>query len=161
MKRLEEKSLIQWFKDKFKKKPNRKKGNNIRDGQFYSFEYDSKLYENDLIPYYDQSPLILCLGKSETHVLGLNFHYIPIKRRTRVINKLKKLYKKQWDKDKRLPGVTWNKISPEIRYATFMVKLYIRARMRKTIGLENTEMEKAITVPEFKFLRNISNKIVE
>ena len=159
MKRIDEINLLNWFKDKFKKSVNKISVNRIRKGNFYSFNYESKLYANDKLPYYDETPLIICLGKNGQYVLGLNLHYVPIKNRKRVINRLQKLYSKEWDANKTLPNITWNKLRVELKYTNFMVKLYIKDRMDKVIKLENNEMEKAISIPSSNFIGISAEKL--
>jgi hypothetical protein len=49
-------------------------------GQMYFFFYNQPEYRNTL-PFYDTFPLVLLLSRDKDTFFGINFHYIPPKRR--------------------------------------------------------------------------------
>jgi len=55
-------------------------------GRMYHFFYDPKLKET--LPYYDRFPLVIPIKRYSDGFLGLNLHYLPPKRRVRLLNKL-------------------------------------------------------------------------
>ena len=57
------------------------KKKNIDDGTILFFEYEAK----DQTMIFDQKPLIIVFGISNGYVLGLNFHWIPMKARKTLI----------------------------------------------------------------------------
>ena len=85
----------QWYKDKIKEFGKPGAMDLIRDGKrsnkpFYGrinmFFYDPK-YKKTL-PYYDTFPLVLPLEFYSDGFLGINFHYLPIPLRIKLLDKL-------------------------------------------------------------------------
>ena len=85
----------QWYRDKINEfgKPNAQQL--IRDGKrnsipFYGklnmFFYDPKFKKT--LPYYDTFPLVLPLERYNDGFLGINFHYLPIPLRVKLLDKL-------------------------------------------------------------------------
>ena len=85
----------QWYRDKIKEfgKPGAQQL--IRDGKrdnkpFYGklnmFFYDPKFKKK--LPYYDTFPLVLPLERYNDGFLGINFHYLPIALRVKLLDKL-------------------------------------------------------------------------
>ena len=85
----------QWYKDKIKEFGKPTSLDFIRDGKrnnkpFYGklnmFFYDPKFKKT--LPYYDTFPLVLPLETYNDGFLGLNFHYLPIPLRVKLLDKL-------------------------------------------------------------------------
>lgn len=148
---LNESKITEWLKQKVKKKVGKVKTTNLKPGRFYSFDYDSKLFSQEKLFYYDTTPLILLLSQKGNYMLGLNFHYLPIKIRQKVISRLKKRYPIQWTTDKLLPNVKWDNIKGELKYESFMVKLYIKDGVRTIVNISNTQMEQLIRIRSEEF----------
>ena len=55
-------------------------------GSLYMFFYDPK--HKDTLPYYDRVPLIFPINKAEGGFLGINFHYLPLKMRSKLMDAL-------------------------------------------------------------------------
>jgi hypothetical protein len=71
-----------WFKNSLNEKENHKleklpNSSLIEVGKLYKFNYNPKLEEE--LDFYDAYPLMLNLGQTSTHILGLNFHHFPPK----------------------------------------------------------------------------------
>ena len=84
-----------WFKDKIKEFGQPKAMDLIRDGKqrrtpFFGrlnmFFYDPKLKTK--LPYYDTFPLVLPLESYSDGFLGINFHYLPINLRIRLLDRM-------------------------------------------------------------------------
>ena len=84
-----------WFRDKIKEFGQPKAMDLIRDGKqrrspFFGrlnmFFYDPKLKAK--LPYYDTFPLVLPLEGYSDGFLGINFHYLPIPLRIRLLDRL-------------------------------------------------------------------------
>ena len=84
-----------WFKDKIREFGQPKAMDLIRDGKQASrpfigrlnmFFYDPKLKKK--LPYYDTFPLVLPLERYNDGFLGLNFHYLPIPLRMRLLDRV-------------------------------------------------------------------------
>ena len=56
-------------------------------GHLYMFEYKAKMR---WLPYYDRFPLVYVIKSNQNEFFGANLHYLPIKRRILVVNKLLK-----------------------------------------------------------------------
>lgn len=56
-------------------------------GHLYMFEYKAKMR---WLPYYDRFPLVYVIKSDKNEFFGANLHYLPIKRRILVVNKLLK-----------------------------------------------------------------------
>ena len=85
----------QWYKDKIKEfgKPGAqdlirdgKRGNRPFYGRLNMFFYDPK--HKKTLPYYDTFPLVLPLELYGDGFLGINFHYLPIPLRIKLLDKL-------------------------------------------------------------------------
>ena len=85
----------QWYREKIKEFGKPKPMDLIRDGKrdnkpFYGklnmFIYDPK--HKKKLPYYDSFPLVLPLENYPDGFLGINFHYLPIPLRIRLIDQL-------------------------------------------------------------------------
>ena len=84
-----------WFRDKIKEFGQPKAMDLIRDGKqrrspFFGrlnmFFYDPKLKAK--LPYYDTFPLVLPLEGYSDGFLGINFHYLPINLRIRLLDRM-------------------------------------------------------------------------
>ena len=86
---------INWFREKIQEfgKPGpqqllrdgrRTKGVNF--GTLNMFIYSPK--HKDTLPYYDTFPLVLPIGPAAGGFMGLNFHYLPIQMRIRLLDKI-------------------------------------------------------------------------
>ena len=56
-------------------------------GHLYMFEYKAKMR---WLPYYDRFPLVYVIKSNKNEFFGANLHYLPMKRRIMVVNKLLK-----------------------------------------------------------------------
>jgi hypothetical protein len=55
-------------------------------GSMYMFYYDPK--HKDTLPYYDRVPLIFPINRAQGGFLGINFHYLPLKMRAKLMDAL-------------------------------------------------------------------------
>ena len=84
-----------WYRDKIREFGTPKALDLIRDGKqatrpFFGrlnmFFYDPKLKKK--LPYYDRFPLVLPLEEYNDGFLGINFHYLPIPLRMRLLDRV-------------------------------------------------------------------------
>ena len=84
-----------WYRDKIKEFGTPKSLDLIRDGKqatspfigrLNMFFYDPKLKKT--LPYYDRFPLVLPLEKYSDGFLGINFHYLPIPLRMKLLDRV-------------------------------------------------------------------------
>ena len=78
---------------------------------------------------YDARPLFLVLAKNSTHVLGLNFHWLPISMRMKLIYAILKLNSKNI-KEKKPLVFSFKQLKPFLKRFNYVpcVRLYIRER---------------------------------
>ena len=98
---------------------------NIVDGSIIYFEYDAK----DQNAVFDMKPLIIVFGISRGYILGLNFHWIPMKSRKELVEFIIKLNIK--NKKIQTPlTFTYKDFKPLLKNIAFRraVRLYIRKR---------------------------------
>ena len=142
---LTEVNIVKWLRDVVRKGKDRVKSQFMKAGNFYNFQYKSKLYEEKRLPYYDANPLILSIGNSQQYgskyLLGLNTNYLPVRQKKRLIKRLQDRYPEQWDENKTLPNITWDNIKKEIDYNETMIKMYIKGRITDPVKVKNTDME--------------------
>jgi hypothetical protein len=109
---------------------------NIIPGKIYFFNYDSKMYEEGKLAYYDAFPIILVLSVDSKYILGLAFHYLPRLTREYFIKKIilknYKLLKKE------LPAhVPYYEIKNAAnlwyREGMVIIRKYIRSRIKSNL----------------------------
>ena len=63
-----------------------KNSGQFKIGNMYMFYYDPK--HKDTLPYYDRVPLIFPINRAQGGFLGINFHYLPLKLRAKLMDSL-------------------------------------------------------------------------
>ena len=117
-------------------------------GGLYFFFYNPKL--RDDLPYYDIFPLVIPIEKYHDGFLGLNLHYLPIRYRQILIQKLKPLSVYD-DKDefKRL-RVTYDILNASRRYKEFRpcLKRYLNSHIKsRVLAVKPEEWDVAAMLP--------------
>ena len=140
-----------WLADKIRKGKSRVSAGFMKAGEFYTFEYDSKLYDSKQLNFFDERPVILVVSKSSKYVLGLNMNYLPIRQQKRLVKRLKSRYPKQWGTNKTLPNISWDVVKKEVDYNETMVHLYIKNRLTSSVQVNNTDVERLAKLDMSKF----------
>lgn len=110
-------------------------------GKIYMFGYSAKY--KDTLPYWDKYPLIICIGLSGKHMLGLNLHYIPPKLRQEYLEGLLKyLSNKIFSNNSRL-RIDWSKVK-DLRYSRHMIKMYLSENVR--MGMQEVKPSEWVNV---------------
>lgn len=92
-----------------------------------------RYYAKDTKQIFDVQPLVLILKINDSHMLGLNFHWIPFKMRIWLIRYIIKINKERIRQKKRL-NFDYKKVRPllkKLKYAP-CIRLYIKKRIGKT-----------------------------
>lgn len=95
----------------------------------YYFHYNPKYKE--ILPEYDKTPLVLFLNVGNTHSLGINFHWIPLRFRPKLISYINKMSVKIINK-KYLSRITYELLKNHPVLKTFgmqAIRLYINKRI--------------------------------
>lgn len=134
-------------------------------GKMYFFAYDAK--HKDTLPYWDAFPLIILIdgpiGKTKTHFMGLNLHYLPIELRAILLSKLISS-NGVLTKDgfvKYLKNLTYSgNIKKKIPEAMPCIKMYIASNLRSRIlPIEPHEWMFAITLPYQDFQKQKASSV--
>ena len=138
----------QWYKDKIKEfgKPGAldlirdgKRDNKPFVGKLNMFFYDPKFKKT--LPYYDTFPLVLPLERYSDGFLGINFHYLPIPLRVKLLNTLVEAFTD--DSNEKL-DMTWRSIA-NLRSVRPIVRRY-KARNVKSMFLKLSVEDMLIAV---------------
>jgi len=82
-------SKVQHLRDQIISDPTRNSKRRLFEGFLYFFFYNEPEYKTTL-PFYDTFPLVLLLSREKSSFFGINFHYIPPKRRLFMFMQLQK-----------------------------------------------------------------------
>ncbi len=122
-------------------------------GYFYMFRYDSKLYEQGKLKFYDAYPLVFVFEVDRKGFTAVNFHYILPKYRALILTHFIKTYGARFFANERLIPISWNMIQSSLgsvkRHIRVAVKRYLWTNVRKLRGLQairikNTDMENSM-----------------
>lgn len=124
----------------------------FRLGGLYFFVYNPKLKQD--LPYYDVFPLVIPIERYNDGFLGLNLHYLPVRYRQMLIQKLKPLaiYNSE-DEFKRL-RVSYDILNASRKYKEFRpcIKRYLTPHIRSNIlTIEPQEWDVALYLPVHQF----------
>ena len=125
-----------WYRDKIREFGTPKSLDLIRDGKqaarpFFGrlnmFIYDPKLKKK--LPYYDTFPLVLPLENYNDGFLGLNFHYLPIPLRIKLLDRVVDFSNNtKFDESTKL-NVSYNNLK-DIRLIRPTIKRYIAGKVK-------------------------------
>lgn len=120
-------------------------------GGLYMFAYDP-LGKKEL-SYYDRFPLVMPLKREADGFIGLNFHYLPIGYRIRLMKKLLPLAQYKDDEIRRIK-ITYDILNASSRYREFRpcIKKYLLSQMKSRIlKVESEEWDTALFLPVHQF----------
>ena len=150
-----------WFKDKIAEfgKPGaldlirdgkRRRGKPF-SGRLNMFFYDPKLKAT--LPYYDRFPLVLPLKTFENGFLGINFHYLPIPLRIRLLDRLVDFSDNtKFDETTKL-DVNYDKVK-DIRLVKPTIHRYISGRVKTDFRrIDADEFTVATLLPVQRFAK--------
>ena len=163
---------IRWFREQVRQLGAVPSRQLIREGLVTSrptygvmnfFMYDPKYKDNvNVLPYYDRFPLIMPiepLREQRGSFMGLNFHYLSIPMRIKLLNVIQEYSNDtKYDENTRI-RLTWNRIkrNPLVRPT---IKMYLREHVRTPFRRINAdEMMVAVLLPVQKFVRATDNKV--
>ena len=127
------------------------RSNHFVKGGLYCFYYDPKLKAE--LPYYDKFPLVLVLEKYSDGFLGLNLHYLPIKYRVALMDKLMDFAITRGDDILKM-RVTYDILAQTTRFREFQpcIKKYLYTNLKsKILTIQPNEWEVASLLPLQQF----------
>ena len=163
---------VRWFREQVKQLGAVPSRQLIREGLVTSrptygvmnfFMYDPKYKDNrSVLPYYDRFPLIMPiepLREQRGSFIGLNFHYLSIPMRIKLLNVIQEYASDdKYDENTRI-RLTWNRIkrNPLVRPT---IKMYLREHVRTPYRRINAdEMMVAVLLPVQRFVRARENVV--
>lgn len=121
-------------------------------GHMYMFYYDPK--HKDTLPYYDRVPLIFPICKAKGGFLGINFHYLPLDLRAKLMNALYDITNnKKYDETTKLK-LTYTVLESATKFRMFKpaIKHYLTQHVRsRLMYIHPTEWDIALFLNIAKF----------
>ena len=156
------KDSIEWFQDKVQglQRPSVQKlmsdsaldpqGKSVI-GEMYMYMYDPKLKKT--LPYYDRFPLVLPLKRFENGFLGINFHYLPIPLRIRLLDRLVDFSNNTKFDESTTLDVDYDKVK-DIRLVRPTIHRYISGRVKTDFRrIDADEFTVATLLPVQRFAK--------
>ena len=155
-----------WYREKIREFGTPKTLDLIRDGKQASspfigrlnmFIYDPKLKKK--LPYYDTFPLVLPLEEYNDGFLGLNFHYLPIPLRMRLLDKVVDFSNNtKFDKTTTL-GVSYNQLK-NVRLIRPTIKRYLAGKVKSRFRrIDADEFMIAALLPVQRFRKSTAKEV--
>ena len=155
-----------WYRDKIREFGTPKALDLIRDGKqatrpFFGrlnmFFYDPKLKAK--LPYYDRFPLVLPLENYSDGFLGLNFHYLPIPLRMRLLDRMVDFSNNtKFDESTRL-NVSYNNLK-SIRLIKPTIKRYLAGKVKSRFRrIDADEFIVATLLPVARFKKGSQSEV--
>ena len=132
-------------------------------GQMYAFRYQSKLFNENKLDFYDRAPLIIFIGDDEHgNMLGLNLHYIPPVARAKILSALTKTIKaKKLRHDTRM-NIDYGAVKSISTYKPlrYAIKAYIPNRIEsKLVRIQPNEWHHSIFLPFDNWVATTARKV--
>jgi hypothetical protein len=124
----------------------------MRIGHMYMFVYDPK--HKDTLPYYDRFPLIFPINKAKGGFLGMNFHYLPLNLRAKLMDALYGVASNdRFDESTKIRS-SYSILSGAAKYKEFKptIKHYLSSHVRtRLVYINPTEWDIALFLPSERF----------
>lgn len=125
----------------------------FRIGNMYMFIYNPK--HKDTLPYYDRFPLIFPINKAKGGFLGINFHYLPLQLRAKLMDALYDVASNdRYDETTKLK-TSYGILTGASKYKEFKptVKHYLSDHLvTKPVYINPTEWDMALFLPTERFI---------
>lgn len=134
--------------------------NQFRVGGLYYFYYDPKGKKE--LPYYDRFPLVLVLDKTPDGFMGLNLHYIPVKYRISLLDKLMDYAVLDENNDIMRMRVSYDILNASKRFREFRpcLKKYLFGYVQsKMLAVQPNEWDIAAFLPVQQFKKATVNEV--
>lgn len=126
--------------------------NRFRIGHMYMFIYNPK--HKDTLPYYDRFPLIFPINRAKGGFLGINFHYLPLPLRAKLMDALYDVTSNdRFDETTRIRA-SYSILSSAMKYKEFKptVKHYLANHVVSRLTYINpAEWDVALFLPTERF----------
>ena len=133
---------------------------NITYGYMYGFAYDPKWKKE--LPYYDQFPLIFPVEFHVDGFTGINFHYLPLNLRARLMDALyTTINNRKYDNDTRV-RISYNILNGVKKFNAFKptLKKYLRSHIRSNfLQISSKEWDIALFLPTENFKKASKDQV--
>jgi hypothetical protein len=122
-------------------------------GRMYFYFYDPKMKKT--LPYYDRFPLVIPVEKYKDGFLGLNLHYLPVKYRLILLDKLYETLNNERYDDTTKMQLSYDLLAGAARYEEFKpcLKRYLTSHIASgLIEIEPSNWEIALFLPVEMFV---------
>ena len=120
-----------------------------KPGRMYQFGYNAKTAK--YLPYWDKYPLMICLGVSGKHILGINLHYIPPKQRAEFLDTIMRYSSTKTTSNSTYLKINYSKIK-SINWVGHMIKKYLFSHVVEVFQeISPKDWGKAIKLPTQEF----------
>ena len=155
-----------WYREKIREFGTPKALDLIRDGKqsrtpFFGrlnmFFYDPKLKQK--LPYYDRFPLVLPLENYSDGFLGLNFHYLPIPLRMRLLDRVVDFSNNTKFDETTTLNVSYNQLK-NIRLIRPTIKRYLAGKVKSRFRrVDADEFTVATLLPVARFSKASASEV--
>jgi len=125
----------------------------IQLGSMYLYRYQAK--HRKTLPYYDAQPLIFPFRKVPGGWLGINFHYLPLPLRAKLMDALYSITNNKTFDEKTKLKLTYKTLQSATKHRWFAptVHMYLRKQLRsKFVYIHPTEWDIMLFLPTAKFV---------
>ena len=127
-------------------------------GRMYQFGYNAKTAK--YLPYWDKYPLMICLGVSGKHILGINLHYIPPKQRAEFLDTIMRYSSTKNTSNSTYLKINYNKVK-SLEWVPHMLKKYLFSHVVEVFQeISPKDWGKAIKLPTQDFTYKDTGKSV-
>lgn len=118
------------LKNLFSNKSLRQKRDSLKSGSLFIGVYKAKNQSDT----YDKRPFVLILKQNKSHIMGLNFHYLPVKHRVTLIKVILKMNESNI-KNKKPLHFSYEQVKPFLKKFGYApcIRLYIRKRISSEV----------------------------
>jgi hypothetical protein len=136
------------------------RGGDFSPGNLYFFYYDPKT--KDKLDYYDRFPLVLVLDRQNDGFMGLNLHYLPVKYRIGLLDKLMDYAEVDGNNDIMRMRVSYDILNASKTYKEFKpcLKKYLYTQVQSKITtVHKNEWDIAAFLPTQQFRKASASKV--
>ena len=164
---INEGKFLDWLKGIIKGAKNKISPASIKQGSIVVYDYNSKLYEEGKLHFFDAFPLVLVTSIDGGNFFGFNLHYVPVRIKKQFVKYLKKQYPKEFknkDYKRPLPKFNYPKVKKQFPYmADATIHQYIKRRSKRITTISTGDLVglSFIDTSKFEFTKDSELKSVE
>ena len=139
-----------------------KNSGQFKIGNMYMFYYDPKF--KDTLPYYDRVPLIFPINRAQGGFLGINFHYLPLKLRAKLMDSLYEVASNDRFDDTTKLQISYRVLNASTQYREFRpaIKHYLFDHVRsKLMYINPSEWDVALFLNIARFEKATQSQVWE